>query len=138
MRLQKDPDFLRGDEIFKYCHFEPKFLYFCFGARIQEINQMISLGFIQGNITYDELSLLEDSAIEDQVHNLKEDMLQVEYPDGFLLDVGWFPSFDAKGHFQIKVVKDYDWDSPTLTLTTQSIDTLGKLLLHAQSQLIQH
>jgi hypothetical protein len=109
-----------------------------FGARIQEINQMISLGFIQGNITYDELSLLEDSAIEDQVHNLKEDMLQVEYPDGFLLDVGWFPSFDAKGHFQIKVVKDYDWDSPTLTLTTQSIDTLGKLLLRAQSQLIQH
>ncbi|PMX09941.1 MULTISPECIES: hypothetical protein [unclassified Pseudomonas] len=99
---------------------------------------MISLGFIQGNITYDELSLLEDSAIEDQVHNLKEDMLQVEYPDGFLLDVGWFPSFDAKGHFQIKVVKDYDWDSPTPTLTTQSIDTLGKLLLRAQSQLIQH
>ena len=97
---------------------------------------MISLDFIQGNITYDELSLLEDSAIEDQVHNLKEDMFQVEYPDGLLLDVGWFPSFDAKGHFQIKVVKDYDWDSPTLTLTTQSIDTLGKLLLHAQSQLI--
>jgi len=32
---------------------------------------MISLDFIQGNITYDELSLLEDSAIEDQVHNLK-------------------------------------------------------------------
>ncbi|MDO9343634.1 hypothetical protein [Pseudomonas pergaminensis] len=98
---------------------------------------MISLDFIHGNITYDELSLLEESAIEDQVHNLKEDMLQVEYPDGFLLDVGWFPSFDAKGHFQIKVVKDYDWDSPILTLTTQSIDTLGTLLLRAQSQLIQ-
>ncbi|ROM53275.1 hypothetical protein BK649_11860 [Pseudomonas canadensis] len=96
---------------------------------------MISLDFIHGNITYDELSLLEESAIEDQVHNLKEDMLQVEYPDGFLLDVGWFPSFDAKGHFQIKVVKDYD--SPILTLTTQSIDTLGTLLLRAQSQLIQ-
>lgn len=98
---------------------------------------MISLDFIHGNITYDELSLLEESAIEDQVHNLKEDMLQVEYPDGFLLDVGWFPSFDAKGHFQIKVIKDYDWDSPILTLTTQSIDTLGTLLLRAQSQLIQ-
>ncbi|WP_141064934.1 hypothetical protein [Pseudomonas lactucae] len=98
---------------------------------------MISLGFIQGTITYDELSLLENSAIEDQVHNLKEDMLQVEYPDGFLLDVGWFPSFDAKGHFQIKIIKDHDWDSPTLTLTARSIDTLGELLLHAQSRLTQ-
>ncbi|WP_225908810.1 hypothetical protein [Pseudomonas lactucae] len=98
---------------------------------------MISLDFIQGNITYDELSLLEDSAIEDQVQNLKEDMLQVEYPDGFLLDVGWFPSFDAKGHFQIKIIKDYDWNSPTLTLIAHSIDTLGELLLRAQSRLIQ-
>lgn len=93
---------------------------------------MISLDFIQGKITYDELSLLQDFAIEHQVHNLKEDMLQVEYPDGFLLDVGWYPSFDIKGHFQIKVVKDHDWDCPTLTVTAQSIDTLGNLLLLAQ------
>lgn len=98
---------------------------------------MISLDFIQGKITYDNLSLLEDCAIEGQVHNLKEDMLQVVYPDGLLLDVGWFPSFDAKGHFQIKVVKNHDWDSPTLTFTAQSINALVKLLLRAQSQLMQ-
>lgn len=93
---------------------------------------MISLDFLQGKITYDELSMLQDSGIEHQAHNLKEDMLQVEYPDGFLIDVGWYPSFDAKGHFQIKVVKDYEWDYPTLTLTAQSIGALSKLLLLAQ------
>ncbi|CRM49166.1 MULTISPECIES: hypothetical protein [Pseudomonas] len=98
---------------------------------------MISLDFIQGNITYDDLSLLEDSAIEDQVHNLKEDMLQVVYPDGLLLDVGWFPSFDVKGHFQIKVVKNHDWDSPVLKFTAQSIRALIKQLLLTQSQLMQ-
>lgn len=93
---------------------------------------MISLDFLQGKITYDELSMLQDSGIEQQVHNLKEDMLQVEYSDGFLIDVGWYPSFNSTGHFQIKVVKDHEWDTPTLTLTTQSISALSKLLLLAE------
>ncbi|WP_455884542.1 hypothetical protein [Pseudomonas spelaei] len=98
---------------------------------------MISLGFIQGNITHDELSLLEHSAMEDQIQHLKEDMLQAEHPDGFLLDAGWFPSFEVEGHFQIKTIKDHNWDSPSSILTAQSIDTLVELLLQAQSQLIQ-
>lgn len=93
---------------------------------------MISLDFLQGKITYDELSMLQDLGIEQQAHNLKEDMLQVEYPDGFIIDVGGYPSFDAKGHFQIKVVKDHEWDYPTLTLTAQSIGAPSKLLLLAQ------
>lgn len=93
---------------------------------------MISLDFLQGKITYDELTMLQDSGIEHQAHNLKEDMLQVEYSGGFLIDVGWYPSFDAKGHFQVKVIKDYEWDSPTLTLTARSIDALSELLLLAQ------
>ncbi|WP_338476889.1 hypothetical protein [Pseudomonas khavaziana] len=96
---------------------------------------MISLDFLKGKITYDELSILQNSGIEHQAHNLKEDMLQVEYPDGFLIDVGWYPSFDAKGHFQIKVIKDYEWDSPTLKLTAQSISTLSELLLLAQDSI---
>ena len=93
---------------------------------------MISLEFLQGKVTYDELSMLQDSGVEHQAHHLKEDMLQVEYPNGFLIDVGWYPSFDAKGHFQIKVVKDYEWEFPTLTLTAQSIDSLIEQLLLAQ------
>lgn len=93
---------------------------------------MISLAFLQGEITYDELSMLQDSAIELQADHLKEDMLQVEYPDGFLIDVGWYPSFDAKGQFQIRVVKDYEWDLPTLRLTAQSIGALREALLSAQ------
>ncbi|WP_438866705.1 hypothetical protein [Pseudomonas sp. L1(2025)] len=93
---------------------------------------MISLDFLQGKVTYDELSMLQDSGIEHQAHNLKEDMLQVEYPHGFLIDVGWYPSFDAKGHFQVKVVKDYEWESPALTLTAQSISTLREQMLLAQ------
>ncbi|KMT53274.1 hypothetical protein [Pseudomonas fildesensis] len=93
---------------------------------------MISLDFLQGRVTYDELSLLQNLGIEHQLNDLKEDMLQVEYPDGFLLDVGWYPSFDIKGNFNIKIIKDYQWESPTLTLTAHSIDTLNKALLFAQ------
>ena len=96
---------------------------------------MISLDFLKGKITYDELSMLQDCAIEHQAHHLKEDMLQVEYPDGFLIDVGWYPSFDANGHFQIRVVRDYEWDLPALMLTAQSIDALKEVLVLAQGSI---
>ncbi|AZF11292.1 hypothetical protein C4J93_3096 [Pseudomonas sp. R2-37-08W] len=93
---------------------------------------MISLDFLQGTITYDELSMVQNCAIEHQAQHLKEDMLQVEYPDGFLIDVGWYPSFDPKGQFQIRAVKNHEWDLPTLTLTAQSIDALREALVLAQ------
>ncbi|MFC6301915.1 hypothetical protein GNF76_28150 [Pseudomonas sp. CCM 7893] len=94
---------------------------------------MISLDFLQGKVTHDDLSLLLDSALDGQTNSLKEDMLQVEYPEGHLLDVGWYPSFDPKGSFQIKVIKDYEWDFPILALTANSIEKLKDILLLAQS-----
>ncbi|MDY0832071.1 hypothetical protein [Pseudomonas sp. SED1] len=96
---------------------------------------MISLDFLQGRITYDNLSFLQNSSLNGQIDSLKEDMLQVEYSEGYLLDVGWFPSFDIGGNFQIKVVKDYEWNTPVLALTAYSIDSLIKQLLFAQNKI---
>ena len=34
----------------------------------------------------------------------KEDMLQVEYPNGFLLDMGWY-----QDRYIISVIHNFDW-----------------------------
>nr|WP_286671028.1 MULTISPECIES: hypothetical protein [Pseudomonas] len=78
---------------------------------------------------------MQNLSIEHQLQNLKEDMLQVEYPSGFLLDVGWYPSFDTEGCFQVKIIKDFDWDFPILSLTSKSIDSTCSLLDLAQNKI---
>ena len=37
----------------------------------------------------------------------KEDMLQVEYPNGFLLDMGWY-----QDRYIIFVIHNFDWSHP--------------------------
>lgn len=61
---------------------------------------MISLDFIDGKITYNELSIVDNGNSELSFEFLKEDMLQVEYLKNILLDVGWYPSFDPSGLFK--------------------------------------
>lgn len=93
---------------------------------------MIPLNFIGGTVTHDDLSLLQDVAVAKQIGLLKEDMLQVEFAGGLLLDVGWYPEFDAAGGFRIIVIKDYDWDQPVLALTAHETAELVEKLNIAQ------
>ena len=89
---------------------------------------MIPLNFTDGTVTYDELSCLQDVAVAKQIDLLKEDMLQVEFAGGFLLDVGWYPEFDAAGDFRINVIKNHDWDRPVIVLTAhETAELLEKL-----------
>ncbi|WP_412028809.1 hypothetical protein [Deinococcus yunweiensis] len=62
---------------------------------------------------------------------LKEDLLQVVYPDGQTLDVGWYPEGDPKGEYRILVVSDGDWDTPLLDLSTAEEQRLTELILEA-------
>ena len=45
----------------------------------------------------------------DNSEYLKEDLLQVEYPNGFIIDVGWY---GEKNGFIVNVIKDSDWENP--------------------------
>lgn len=94
---------------------------------------MIPLNFTGGTVTHDDLSLLQDCAVSKQTDLLKEDMLQVEFAGGFLLDVGWYPEFDASGGFRINVIKNYDWDRPVIALTAHETAELLEKLDIAQS-----
>ena len=87
---------------------------------------MVDINFIkkEGDILFDNLHISSDHELEKHLDELKEDMLQVAFPEGYLLDIGWYPSFDIKGNFQVMVVKDYNWSYPVFKGSANDINDL--------------
>lgn len=56
----------------------------------------------------------------------KEDMLQVEYPNGFLLDMGWYQS-----RYIISIIQNFDWAHPVKQYETAEGNQLPTLLTEA-------
>ena len=56
----------------------------------------------------------------------KEDMLQVEYPNCFLLDMGWY-----QDRYIISVIQNFDWAHPVQQYETTETNQLPKLLTEA-------
>jgi hypothetical protein len=66
-----------------------------------------------GRVAYWALDSLDlTTAIEANLGDLGEDLAQVEYPNGVLLDIGWYPAYSADGAFQVVVVRQADWEAP--------------------------
>jgi hypothetical protein len=42
----------------------------------------------------------------DVLHDLNEDMLQIELPGDVFVDVGWYPDWDPNGEYRLKVFHD--------------------------------
>ena len=53
----------------------------------------------------------------------KEDMLQVEYPNGFLLDMGWY-----QDRYIIFIIQNFDWSHPVRQYETTETNQLPALL----------
>lgn len=83
-----------------------------------------------GIITYDDFSTLDISlGITGNIDNLKEDLLQIEYPNSnLILDLGWYPSFDEKGTFSLSIIKDFDWEKPIKIEKCKSFNSLSNLI----------
>ena len=56
----------------------------------------------------------------------KEDMLQVEYPNCFLLDMGWY-----QDRYIIFVIHNFDWSHPVQQYETTETNQRPKLLTEA-------
>ena len=56
----------------------------------------------------------------------KEDMLQVEYPNCFLLDMGWY-----QDRYIIFVIHNFDWSHPVQQYETTETNQLPALLAEA-------
>lgn len=78
----------------------------------------------EGNITFNDFSLNKDISLDIQRTSLKEDMLQVAFPNGYILDVGWRPSFDVNGEFYIYLIKDFNWEEPIYSSNAKNIHFL--------------
>ena len=69
--------------------------------------------FRSGRVVHWELEVFdEDAPIDGQLDELREDLAQVEYPSAVLLDIGWYPEFNAAGQFTVSVVREGDWEFP--------------------------
>ena len=75
-------------------------------------NGEIIMKLNEGRIVYNEFDINFDEDFSNQENCLLEDLLQISYADGYLLDLGWYPEFDANGNFKMQVIKDGNWDSP--------------------------
>lgn len=87
---------------------------------------MINMDFtIKGGIViFDNFHIDEKQPLENFLEDLKEDMLQVEFPGGFLLDIGWRPSFNIQGSFFVFLIKDYNWGAPIFSDSASNIEVL--------------
>lgn len=68
--------------------------------------------FKSGSVVYNEYHIDFSRALSKQLDHLTEDLLQVKYDNGYLLDVGWYPEYDFNGTFVVQVVKDENWELP--------------------------
>jgi len=65
---------------------------------------------------FDELSNIDFSQdIESQIMVLDEDLLQLSFKSGVIVDVGWYPAFEVNGEFIINRIVNGCWDAPEST-----------------------
>ncbi len=76
-----------------------------------------------------DFDLSEEIALDKQIDELKEDLIQIIYKNGYILDVGWYPEFDINGSFKTMVVNNYDWDRPIFSKECKNLNSLHKQII---------
>ena len=56
---------------------------------------MLDIDFKSGKVIYNEFNIDFSKPLKLQIYNLNQDLLQVEYKNNYILDVGWSPDFDV-------------------------------------------
>lgn len=96
--------------------------------------------FQPGVVTYNPYMLNPDDISD--IEWLNEDMFQVDYPMGYLLDVGWYgKSCTLNGVFMICIIKDCNWYNTICNEEYRSLTELYagmKLAIKKINQLIHH
>lgn len=101
----------------------------------EKISQIVD--FSPGRIVYENFSIEQDQEWIDQLDKLDEDLLQVEFPDDVILDLGWYPAFSHKGQFQVRVIRDFNWDAPIFYAEVTQMAVLRTVLEAARRTAIE-
>ncbi len=62
----------------------------------------------------------------------KEDMLQVHFPKNYVLDMGWY-----YGVYRLYIIKDYNWESPIYSYSTEKESELFSVLNDCRERLLK-
>ncbi|MDE5778972.1 MAG: hypothetical protein K2I10_10785 [Lachnospiraceae bacterium] len=84
-----------------------------------------------GKITYNEFNIDFCVPYSEQVEELLEDLIQIEYENGYLIDLGWYPEYNPQGKFIVQVIKNYDWEKPIYMEQSRDEKQLEKIFLKA-------
>ena len=86
--------------------------------------------FKPGVIIFNNYDISVNEELNEENSSLTEDMLQVEFKNDIILDVGWY---SATKCFVVFVIKQYDWEKPMLRLEAYTYEDLENSLDRAMS-----
>ena len=93
------------------------------------INDML---FYPGKVNYNTFDIDFDKPLIEQLDELNEDLIQVEYKGDYLLDIGWCPERNENGRIIIQLVNAGEWDNPIVReecLDAESLlESIGKIM----------
>jgi hypothetical protein len=91
-------------------------------------------------VTYNPYKLSPEDMTD--IKFLSEDMLQVEYPNSYLIDVGWYGRYSTlNGVFIIRIIKNSEWDNPVFKDEYRSVTELYegmKIAINKINQLLSN
>lgn len=112
---------------------------------MKNLNDLInSIASFNGKITYNYFTehIKEDIPLKDQLTALDEDLLQIQFINNIVLDVGWysqlkdddtFETYKERGKFVIYVIQYSDWEKPLLRIKTRTFNGLKKAIKKAHT-----
>jgi hypothetical protein len=86
------------------------------------------INFHPGNVVFDDFKLESKIPLIEQMEFLKEDLFQVNYLERYIIDIGWYPSFEESGNFRIAVIENYEWDNPLIVKKCNSLQELKQFI----------
>lgn len=92
---------------------------------------MDNIDFKSGDVIYNEFKIDFNKKYSEQEDCLLEDLLQVTYDQGYLLDVGWYPELESEGEFVVQIVKEKKWEEPIYKSNSKNKEDLVQDLNNA-------
>lgn len=86
----------------------------------------LSIG--SGKILFNDFPENIEFSTPEVYEELKEDLIQILYSNRFLIDVGWYPSFQENGKFTLLLIENNNWEKPVFKKRTRSIKVVRETI----------
>lgn len=88
--------------------------------------------WFEGVITLWDLDVLDEQfPAQEQLSELKEDLAQIAFSNGNLVDIGWYPEFDREGAFSVTVIQNSNWDQLLYQKSTSDLREVAAAIRQA-------